>query len=155
MAESETMIDASPECVFEVLLDVGTYPDWVVGCQRIRACDPSWPAPGARFHHRVGVGPLAVDDSTAIVSLEPPRRLVLEARAGPVGTAEVVFEVSPEGEGSRVTITEQPVGGPAAVLRNIVQDGLLQFRNVETLRRLRECVEKRKAGRSEPESSHG
>lgn len=143
MAETGTFIDAKPDRVFDVLLDVATYPDWVVGCQRIRDCDDSWPSPGARFHHRVGVGPLAVDDSTRIVSVEPPRRLVLEARAGPAGTAEVVFEVSPEGEGTRVTITEQPVRGPGAVLRNVVQDGLLEFRNVETLRRLRQCVEER------------
>ncbi len=146
MSESEAFIDATPECVFEVLLDVGTYPQWVVGCQEIRGCDPSWPSPGARFHHRVGVGPLAVDDSTAIVSVEPPRRLVLEARAGPAGVAEVVFEVTPEAAGSRVRISERPVGGAAATLRNTVQDGLLEFRNVETLRRLGGCDEERKAG---------
>lgn len=148
MAESENFIDASPESVFEMLLDAAAYPDWVVGCQRIRGCDPSWPAPGARFHHRVGIGPLAVDDSTAIVSMEAPSRLVLEARAGPAGTAHVVFDVTPEGEGCRVTITEEPVRGAGAVLRNVVQDGLLEFRNVETLSRLRECVERRNAGRA-------
>ncbi|MDP9388425.1 MAG: SRPBCC family protein [Actinomycetota bacterium] len=148
MTESETFIAASPECVFEVLLDAGTYPDWVVGCQEIRACDPSWPRPGARFHHRVGIGPLAVEDSTAIVAVDAPRRLVLEARAGPVGTAEVVFEVTPEGEGSRVAIGEEPVAGPAAALKNLVQDGLLDFRNAETLDRLRQHVEQRKARRT-------
>ncbi len=143
MAESETFIDAPPERVFETLLDVTTYPKWVVGCQQIRACDPSWPAPGARFHHRVGVGPLTVDDSTALVSVEPPHRLVLEARAGPAGAAEVVFAVSPEGEGSRVRVTEQGVRGTAALLANVVQDGLLDFRNTETLDRLRALVEER------------
>ncbi|MDQ4068079.1 MAG: SRPBCC family protein [Actinomycetota bacterium] len=145
MPESETFIDASPDHVFDVLLDVTTYPEWVVGCRQIRACDPSWPAPGARFEHRVGVGPLTVDDSTGIVSVEPPHRLVLEARAGPAGTAEVVLEVSPEGEGSRVTISEQAVRGPAALLRSTAQDDLLEFRNDETLDRLRACVERRQA----------
>jgi uncharacterized protein YndB with AHSA1/START domain len=145
VTEPETFIAASPESVFEVLLDPGTYPEWVVGCQEVRSCDPSWPRPGARFHHRVGMGPLAVEDSTAIVSVDGPRRLVLEARAGPVGTAEVVFEVTPEGEGSRVRIGEEPVAGPAAALQNVVQDGLLDFRNAETLDRLRQYVERRKA----------
>jgi uncharacterized protein YndB with AHSA1/START domain len=146
MAECETFIDAAPECVFEVLLDADTYPRWVVGCRDTRGRDETWPSPGARFHHRVGVGPLSVDDSTGILAVEPPRRLVLEARAGPAGVAEVVFDVTPEGAGSRVRISERPVGGPAAALRNTVQDGLLEFRNIETLRRLRGCVEERKAG---------
>lgn len=150
MTNTDTFIAAGPECVFEVLLDVYTYPEWVVGCQRIRGCDESWPEPGARFHHRVGVGPLAVDDSTAILSVEPPRRLVLEAKAGPMGTAEVVFDVSPDGEGSRVKITEEVVKGPAAAMENFVQEGLLEFRNEETLRRLRQCVEHRKAKASAP-----
>lgn len=151
VAKTESFIDASPECVFEVLLDVYTYPDWLVGCKEIRACDSSWPSPGARFHHRVGVGPLSVDDSTSLVALEPPRRLVLEARAGPVGTAKVVFEVTPEGEGSRVAIIEEAVDGPAAALESDVQENLLEFRNDESLRRLGECVEQRKAA-TEPAS---
>lgn len=146
MAEPDTFIDASAEAVFEVLLDPYTYPDWVVGCQKIREVDRSWPSPGARFHHRVGVGPLAVDDSTKIVAVEPPCRLVLEARAGPAGTAEVVFDVTPEDEGSRVTIAERPVDGPAEALGGVVKDGLLEFRNVESLQRLKECVEKRDRG---------
>ncbi len=141
MAHSDTYIMSTLERVFEVLLDVATYPEWVVGCQQIRRWDPSWPSPGARFHHRVGVGPLNVEDSTAIVSVDPPHRLVLEAGAGPAGTAEVVFEVTPEGEGSRVRITEEPVRGPAALLASSAQDDLLEFRNTETLDRLRELVE--------------
>ena len=147
-AENETFIDASPESVFEVLLDARSYPEWIVGCQEIRDVEESWPAPGTHFHHRVGVGPLTVDDSTMLVSVDPPRRLVLEAHVGPVGTAEVIFEVSPEKGGSQVKITEQPVSGPAATMQNPVQDNLLGFRNVETLRRLGDVVEKRDTERS-------
>lgn len=36
------------------------------------------------------------------------------------------------------------VSGPAAVLRNVVHDGLLEFRNEESLRCLRESAEQRK-----------
>ena len=48
---------APVETVFAVLTDPTTYPSWLIGAADIRSIDRSWPAPGSRFHHRVGVGP--------------------------------------------------------------------------------------------------
>lgn len=147
-AENELFMEASAESIFEVLLDARAYPEWIVGCKEIREVEESWPAPGSRFHHRVGVGPLTVDDSTKLVSADPPHQLVLEAQVGPVGAAMVVFDISPEKNGSQVKITEQPVSGPAAALESPVQDNVLGFRNVETLRRLGDLVAKRNEAKS-------
>ena len=58
MARNQRDIDAPPERVFAVLADPRCYPEWVVGSKEIRAADPGFPAPGTRFHHTVGVGPL-------------------------------------------------------------------------------------------------
>lgn len=141
MAENTTSIDATPEQVFDVLLDAWTYKDWVVGADDIRAVDPEWPAPGSFFHHTVGMGPAKVDDNTKIVSVDPPRRLVLEARARPAGVAHVEFlvEPSPDG-GSTVTIEEHPIDGPSAALPDVLTNVGLKLRNAETLRRLRHVV---------------
>ena len=38
----------------------------------------------------------------------PPNRLVLKAKARPLGTAKVIMEIQPEGSGSRVTMVEDP-----------------------------------------------
>lgn len=146
MAETSTIIEATPEEVFEVLLDAYSYEDWVVGCQDIRAVDRNWPDPGARFHHRVGVGPVNTEDTTAIVSVDAPRQLVLEARARPAGVARVSFTVDPAEEGTKVTIVEYPVDGPADAANNSVFDEMMRGRNIETLRRLKEVVEKRRTG---------
>ena len=143
MAENSTTIDATPEQVFEVLLDAWTYKDWVVGADDIRAVDDAWPAPGSCFHHTVGVGPAKTDDRTKIVAVDPPHRLVLEARAGPAGVAHVEFVVGPDRDGTRVTIEEHPIDGPAERLPEAVSDVGLKLRNAETLRRLRNLVESR------------
>lgn len=145
MAENSEIIDATPEDVFDVLLDAHSYEDWVVGCQDIRAVDRSWPEPGSRFHHRVGVGPVNTEDTTAIVSVDKPRELVLEARARPAGVARVRFTVDPTEDGTKVTMVEHPVDGPAETLDNPVFDEAIEGRNIETLRRLKELVEKRRS----------
>lgn len=142
MAENTTTIDAPPERVFAVIADPRTYPDWVVGADVIRAVDSDWPAVGSRFHHTVGVGPAKVDDSTRLVDIEPPRRLVLEASMGGAGAAQVEFVVTPSaGGGTDVTIEEHPVEGIAERLPTALTDAGLKLRNAETLRRLRNFVE--------------
>lgn len=144
MAENTTTIDATPEQVFDVLLDAWTYKDWVVGADEIRAVDPEWPAVGSKFHHTVGVGPAKTDDNTKVIAVDPPRRLVLEARARPAGVAHVEFLVEANDEGgSTITIEEHPIDGPTTAIPDAITDVGLKLRNVETLRRLRNLVEER------------
>jgi uncharacterized protein YndB with AHSA1/START domain len=128
---------APREAVFAVLTDARRYPDWVVGAREIRAVDPTWPAPGSRFHHRVGLGPLTVDDSTKVEEIDPPRRLVLQARARPHGVARVTFDlVAADDGGTQIVLGEQPVSGVAARLDGRFLEALIVLRNLESLRRL-------------------
>ena len=87
MARNSTTVNAPPQIVFDVLADPCAYEHWVVGNKAVRHFDDAWPAPGAEFHHTVGFGPVATKDKTTVVEAEPARRLVLEARAMPVGIA--------------------------------------------------------------------
>jgi len=129
-----------PERVFAVLSDPFTYADWVVGSDTIRDADDTWPAPGSRLHHRVGVGPLKINDNTEVVESIPPRRLVLQARARPLGTARVIFDLAPVADGTEVTLTEEPGDLLSRVLHNPIADRILGRRNVATLRRLGEVA---------------
>jgi uncharacterized protein YndB with AHSA1/START domain len=142
-AENETIIDASPDAVFDVLLDAHAYPEWVVGAKAIREVDPSWPAPGSEFHHRIGAGPVDIRDSTTMVERERARRVLLEVHAGPVGSGMVDISLEPAGDGTKVTIVEYPIGGPAKALDGRVEDVAVGARNVESLRRLKHLVEDR------------
>jgi uncharacterized protein YndB with AHSA1/START domain len=147
---SSVVVDQSIDEVFDVLLDPTTYPDWLVGADRVRAVDDGWPAPGTAFHHTVGVGPLKVSDKTTVVSVDRPHRLELMAHVGPVMTARVTFELAsrPEG-GTSVAIHERPERGVAAAAwqwfgRRVLAAGIWG-RNAVALDRLRSYLAARPA----------
>jgi uncharacterized protein YndB with AHSA1/START domain len=136
-------VDASPARVFGVLADAWMIPVWLVGAGHIRDVDGSWPAQGARLHHRIGPWPLSVDDSTQVVEVDEPSKLVLRARMWPVGEAHVELHMEPEGDGTLVTMVEGAARGPALWLDNGVQRWVLRKRNEESLARLATVAEKR------------
>ena len=115
--------------VFTAIADPRTYPEWLLGAKEMRAIDPTWPAPGSEFHHRVGlIGPITIDDSSSSLGVHAPECLELEVRARPVGRARVTFRLTaPTPQTTEVDFSEVPIGaarilapiaGPLAVLRN-------------------------------------
>jgi uncharacterized protein YndB with AHSA1/START domain len=140
MARTERLIPASPERVFAVLADAETYGYWVVGSDTIRDADPGWPAPGSRFHHRVGWGPLKVSDDTEVVSVDAPNCLELQARARPLGTARILLRLERRGGGTLVTMIEDPGDPLTWLVFNPLTHLLVRYRNAESLRRLEELA---------------
>jgi uncharacterized protein YndB with AHSA1/START domain len=141
MATNRRLIRASPQRIFEVFDDAGAYGDWVVGSDAVRDTDPGWPAVGSRFHHRVGVGPIKISDHTQVVERDPPRKLVLHARARPMGTALVAMGLEPAEGGTCVTMQET-AGDPISRLAiNPLTDWLVHLRNEKSLGRLARIAE--------------
>jgi uncharacterized protein YndB with AHSA1/START domain len=138
MARNEAFIAASPQRVFEVLSNPSTYGDWVPGSHEIRAADPDWPAAGSDFDHTLVVG---ISDRTTVCSVLAPVMLELRARARPLPSAKVMLQLQPEGEGTRVTMIENPANPALSVLFGPLGHGLIRLRNVEALRRLRALAE--------------
>jgi uncharacterized protein YndB with AHSA1/START domain len=143
VARNENHVDAPPEAVFDVLTDPEAYGDWVVGSSHVRDVDEDWPSVGSRFHHTVGVWPLRIDDDTEVLSIDPPHSLVLQARARPLGTARVELRLAREGEGTRVTMIEEPGDRVTRFLFTPVAQAMVWLRNLESLRRLRRLSEER------------
>jgi carbon monoxide dehydrogenase subunit G len=134
-SEARTEVAVTPEVVWAVISDPRTYPDWLVGAQRIRAVDPAFPAPGTEFHHSVGATEEAtIDDTTQATHADPPFRLGLEVHAGPF-EADVELLVLPSPEGSEIRFRERPKGGWIALTP--VLRPFLHARNAASLRRLR------------------
>ena len=144
MARTETLTTATPQDVWDVLMDPESYGHWVVGSSHIRDADPDWPRVGSRFHHSVGMRPLTLSDHTIVLEIDPPRRLVLKAKARPLGTARVEMRLHPSGGGTQIVMLEDP-GDPISKLLfgNPLAHRLLRWRNVESLRRLRRLAEER------------
>lgn len=140
--EVRTEIDAAPADVFAVLAEPTTYPDWLVGAKRIRRVDGDFPNEDAEFDHTVGAGPVSIDDSTEVVEVQEPERLVLRVHAGPVhGIVELLVLPSPKG--TEVRFRERPIG--ALAIATPALRPTLQARNGESLRQLRDLVEERGA----------
>lgn len=137
-----TEVDAPIDDVFAVLAEPATYEDWVVGAKEIRASEPSWPAPGATFHHTQGVSFVQLRDTTSVLEAHGPTRLVLEVRARPVLVARTEFQLRELGPArTRVTMLETPTGGFLRALDNPLLTAAARARNTEALRRLRRLAE--------------
>ena len=141
MATTEIQLAVEPERVFAVLSEPDAYGDWVVGSDTIRDADLHWPAVGSRFYHRVGAGPIKVNDHTEVIDVDPAGRLVLRARARPLGTARVSMEWVARGNGTHVTMREV-AGDPLSRLAiNPLTDWLVHRRNRLALRRFKRIAE--------------
>lgn len=105
-ATHETRLDvhvaAPPEKIFALLVDVRAIPRWRASVRRV---DPIATEPRIRFreHGAQGVLVLEIEDSVA------PSKLVLHTAPGQRMAFEGTwtYELSPEDEGTRVTLTER------------------------------------------------
>jgi uncharacterized protein YndB with AHSA1/START domain len=143
MASVSRPMRAPPERVFAELSDAWMYTSWVVGAAHIRGVDDGWPAAGTRLYHAVGGWPFIIRDSTRVIEVDPPRGLVLQARAWPAGEARIEVTIDPSDGGCVVHMHERPTSGPGRWLHNRITDKLLEKRNVEALERLACIAENR------------
>lgn len=142
MARNRVHIHATPEQVFAVLSDPENYPKWVVGAAGIRDQDGEFPAVGSRFHHKVGSWPVGVKDHTEVLEVEAPNRLVLKAKARPLGTATIELDLRESADGTEVRMEEVPGDRLTSLfVGNPVADTALRLRNAEALSRLKRLVE--------------
>lgn len=140
MASNERFMPVPPEAVWDALADARGFGYWVVGSSEIRDVDATWPAPGSRFHHTVGIRPLRVSDHTESLEAQRPSLLRMRAKARPLGTAEVTLTMTPRDGGTRVRITENPDGLTGWLSLNPLVQLLVKGRNAESLMRLEELA---------------
>ena len=130
------VMTCTPDDVFAVLSDGWSFSTWVVGAARIRDVSQDWPASGSTIHHSVGAWPLLIDDTTTVRRSEHPRLLELQVRAWPTGEGVVRLTCDDDPGGTRVTMVEDAVSGPARLIPKVLRDPVLDRRNAESLRRL-------------------
>jgi uncharacterized protein YndB with AHSA1/START domain len=131
------------EAVWDVLADPQSYGYWVAGSKAIRDAEPDWPAPGSKFHHTIGFGPLALADHTVALEAERPHRFRLRAKGRPAGTATVTLELARTHGGTLVTMSENPDGVFGLLSLNPLLQAFTRIRNAESLMRLEELALRR------------
>jgi uncharacterized protein YndB with AHSA1/START domain len=134
-----------PKAVWDALADPGGYGYWVPGSKVIRDADPHWPAPGSRFHHTIGLGPIKVSDQTVSLAARPPGLLRMRAKGRPLGTATITLEMKPRDGGTVVRISERLDGAFMLLNLNPVLHLITKGRNAESLMRLEELALRRAA----------
>ena len=142
MTTTERTFVASPAAVYAVLVDPGTYPDWLVGAKRIRSVDADWPAPDSTFRHVVGFGPCAIPDTTTSTGTVRDESLSLIVRARPLLEAAVDFHLRPTVDGCVLTMNERPIG--IYRLTAPLVEPLVRRRNERSLERLGRVIESRR-----------
>jgi len=147
MASNERFMPVPPEAVWDALADARGFGYWVAGSSEIRDVEGSWPAPGSRFHHTVGIRPLRVSDHTESLEARRPSLLRMRAKARPLATAQVTLTMTPQDGGTRVRMTESPDGWTSWLTLNPLLQLLTKGRNAESLVRLEELA-LRRAGTS-------
>lgn len=137
---------ARVEDVWAVLADGWLYASWVVGASTIRDVDATWPAPGSRIHHSVGLWPILIKDKTVVLESTPDQQLVLQARGWPLGEARVDIRLEPHDDGGcTIVIDEEPTHGPGVLSPHALREVAIGPRNRETLYRLALLAEGRAA----------
>lgn len=136
MATNRRHLTCTPEDVFAVLANGWLYPVWVVGASRMRDVEEAWPAVDAKIHHSFGIWPVLIDDTTSILEWDAPRHAKLKARGWPAGSAHVSIDVERDATGCTVTIVEDAVEGPGALIPKPFRSVAIGIRNRETLQRL-------------------
>jgi uncharacterized protein YndB with AHSA1/START domain len=146
MAITERTMDATPQQVFDVLLDARCYPDWVVGAKAFRDVDDAWPAVGSAFYHRVGTEVADLKDKTVVLELDDLHRIALRTFARPLGIARVVITAKAAEGGTVVSLFEEPEIGTKARAISVLLDPLLHLRNIESLRRMERVIRQKAVG---------
>ncbi|GAA1339225.1 SRPBCC family protein [Streptomyces sanglieri] len=136
VARNLRLILSPPSTVWGLLSDGPRYREWVSGTQQIIAADPHWPEVGACLQVRVGVGPLALDDTCVVRICEPERRLELEAKADPFGAARIAMNLIPWGENTLCVLDWHPLRGPGIRMHGLPVDYIVSIRNGMMLTKL-------------------
>ncbi|MEU4065588.1 SRPBCC family protein [Streptomyces wedmorensis] len=148
MSRNRRLILSPPSAVWGLLSHGHRYGEWVSGTQQVLAADPHWPEVGARLRVRVGVGPLALDDTCVVRICEPERRLELEAKADPFGAARIAMNLIPWGGNTLFLLEWHPLRGPGTRMHGLPVDYLVSIRNGMMLTKLARIAVREQLGRT-------
>jgi carbon monoxide dehydrogenase subunit G len=122
---ASAIVAASPEDVFALLSDTARYSEWVTGTDAVTRTDG--PAAEGSTYDEINpvLGPWKAKTHWRVVEHDAPRRTRHETGDIPLSSHfQVVMEVAPEGDASRVAMTlrgEPALGPVGAVFARLMQ----------------------------------
>jgi len=122
---ASAIVPASPDQVFDLISDTARYSEWVTGTDAVTRTDG--PAREGSTYDEINpvLGPWRAKTHWRVVEHEAPRRSRHETGDIPLSSRfQVVMEVAPEGDASRVTMTlrgEPALGPVGAIFAQLMQ----------------------------------
>jgi carbon monoxide dehydrogenase subunit G len=140
---ASAIVPAPPAEVFELLSDTARYSEWVTGTDAVTRTDG--PAAEGSTYDEVNpvLGPWKAKTHWRVVEHEPPRRSRHETGDIPLSSHfQVVMEVAPEGDASRVTMTlrGEPALGPVGAVFARLMQGQVERDNRRSVRAFAELA---------------
>jgi hypothetical protein len=150
MVEASERVSASPELVYDLVSDLPRMGEWSPECVRCVWLDGATGAsPGARFKGYNRRGPRRWSTVSTVVAAEPGRRLAWDVTSiFGLPVARWTYDITPDGEGCRVTETFQDRRGGIMRVLGLLASGVSDrgSHNLdgmrETLRRVKETAER-------------
>jgi len=122
---ASAMVPARPDQVFGLISETARYPEWVTGTNAVTRTDG--PAREGSTYDEINpvLGPWKANTHWRVVEHDAPRRTRHETGDIPLSSHfQVVMEVAPEGDASRVAMTlrgEPALGPVGAVFARLMQ----------------------------------
>lgn len=124
-ASATTRVAASPDTVYRLVGDLPRMGEWSPENTGGRWVGPlRGPVVGARFRGTNRRGVRRWPTTTVVTGAVPGRRFAFETRLGPVVAAEWIYDITPDGDGCRVTESWVDLRGGAVVLLGRVVTGV-------------------------------
>jgi carbon monoxide dehydrogenase subunit G len=143
--EREIDIAAAPEAVYAVLMDAGRLEDWVtIHVELLDAPDQAL-TKGSKLTQRLKLAGKCFNVRWTVVENERARRVVWRGRGPMRSKATAIYDLAPDGEGTRFSYTNEYdlPGGPLGRLAGPVVSRVTAGELDRSLQRLRRLVEER------------
>ena len=126
----DILIHAPVQRVFDQVYDFESIPQWMVGMEVVSNFSPGERGEGSSFEWTYNMAGVKFNGSSQIVSLDPPRKAVIESKGGIDSTWTWTY--APEGEGTRLTC-DMAYTVPGAGLGKIADKLIVERTNAKNL----------------------
>jgi uncharacterized protein YndB with AHSA1/START domain len=142
---ASTHIAASPQEVWETVMDPAQLGEWVTIHRRILHAEAPPPRVGYKMEQQIHLRGVSLHVHWTLVECMPARRAVWQGRGPARSRAQTEYILQPEGKGTRFDYRNEfkaPLGPLGAIVSRALARGMPEREAKRTLDRLRAYLEK-------------
>jgi len=145
VVETEALIEAPPEAVWDVVMNPARLSEWVTIHRGLRDIDPGTPRVGFEMSQTLHLRGVNFHVHWELVECEPPRRALWEGRGPARSTAHIEYLLRPQNGGTRFHYSNEfraPLGALGAAASRALVGGISEREAQRSLALLKKLVER-------------